>query len=42
MELRGQLRDGDPAASSDAWIGRIRTERLAEECGVFDAAPLAG
>lgn len=42
MELRGQLRDGDPAASSDAWIGRIRTERLAEGCGVFDAAPLVG
>ena len=29
MELRQQLRDGDPASRSDAWLGRIRIGRLA-------------
>ncbi len=29
MELRRQLRDGDPAARSAAWAGRIRVGRLA-------------
>ena len=29
MELRQQLRDGDPAARSAAWTGRIRVGRLA-------------
>ena len=29
MELRQQLRDGDPAARSAAWAGRIRVGRLA-------------
>ena len=29
MELRQQLRDGDPAARADAWTGRIRVGRLA-------------
>ncbi len=29
MELRQQLRDGDPAARPDAWTGRIRIGRLA-------------
>ena len=29
MELRGQLRDRDPAARSGAWIDRIRVGRLA-------------
>ena len=28
MELRQQLRDGDPASRSDAWLGRIRVGRL--------------
>ena len=30
MELREQLRGGDPAARSDAWLDRIRVGRLAE------------
>ena len=30
MELRRQLRDGDPAARSAAWAGRIRVGRLAD------------
>ncbi|MCY4393575.1 MAG: NADAR family protein [Rhodospirillaceae bacterium] len=30
MELRQQLRDGDPAARSAAWTGRIRVGRLAD------------
>ncbi len=30
MELRQQLRDGDPAARSAAWAGRIRVGRLAD------------
>ena len=34
MELRQQLRDGDPAARSDAWTGRIRVGRLAGGTGV--------
>ena len=29
MELRQQLRDGDPAAHAAAWTGRIRVGRLA-------------
>ena len=29
MELRQQLRDGDPAARAAAWTGRIRVGRLA-------------
>ena len=29
MELRQQLRDGDPASRSDAWLGRVRVGRLA-------------
>ena len=29
MELRQQLRDGDPAARAAAWAGRIRVGRLA-------------
>ncbi len=29
MELRRQLRDGDPAARAAAWAGRIRVGRLA-------------
>ncbi len=29
MELREQLRDGDPVARSDAWLDRIRVGRLA-------------
>ncbi len=29
MELRQQLRDGDPAARSAAWAGRIRVGGLA-------------
>ena len=33
MELRQQLRDGDPAARSGAWIDRIRVGRLAERPG---------
>ena len=34
MELRQQLRDGDPAARSDAWTGRIRVGCLAGGTGV--------
>ena len=30
MELRQHLRDGDPAARSDAWLDRIRVGRLAD------------
>ena len=30
MELRQQLRDGDPAARAAAWAGRIRVGRLAD------------
>ena len=30
MELREQLRDGDPAARSGAWLDRIRVGRLAD------------
>ena len=30
MELRQQLRDGDPASRSAAWLGRIRIGRLAD------------
>ena len=30
MELRQQLRDGDPAARAAAWTGRIRVGRLAD------------
>ena len=30
MEIRRQLRDGDPAARSTAWAGRIRIGRLAD------------
>ena len=33
MELRQQLRDGDPAARSGAWLGRIRVGRLADRLG---------
>ena len=29
MELRQQLRDGDPAARAAAWTGRIRVGSLA-------------
>ena len=29
MELRQQLRDGDPASRSDAWLGRVRVGQLA-------------
>ena len=32
MELRLQLRDGDPAARAAAWTGRIRVGRLAGLC----------
>ena len=30
MELRQQLRDGDPASRAAAWTGRIEVGRLAE------------
>ena len=33
MELRQQLRDGDPAARSVAWLDRIRVDRLAGQPG---------
>ena len=33
MELRQQLRDGDPAARSVAWLDRIRVGRLADRPG---------
>ena len=33
MELRQQLRDGEPAARSAAWLGRIRVGRLADRPG---------
>jgi len=30
MELRRRLEDGDPAARTDAWSGRVDLGRLAE------------
>ena len=33
MELRQQLRDGDPGARAGAWLGRIRVGRLADDDG---------
>ena len=41
MELRQQLRDGDPASRSDAWLGRIRVGRLAGASAVPGAAQAA-
>ena len=38
MELRQQLRDGDPAARSGAWRDRIRVGRLAGRPGAPDTA----
>ena len=38
MELREQLRAGDPAARSGAWLDRIRVGRLAERPGASGAA----
>ena len=39
MELRQQLREDDPAASSRAWTGRIRIGRLAGGTPLAQAAP---
>ena len=41
MELRQQLRDGDPAARSGAWLDRIHVGRLAGGAGFPCAAPAA-
>ncbi len=38
MELRLQLRDGDPAACSSPWLDRIRVGRLADRPGGPDTA----
>ena len=38
MELRQQLRHGDPAARSGAWLDRIRVGRLADSPGAPAAA----
>ena len=38
MELRQQLRDGDPRARSGAWLGHIRVGRLADRVGVAGTA----
>ena len=39
MELRQQLRDGDPRARSGAWLGRIRVGRLAGAADGAGAVP---
>ena len=39
MEIRRQLRHGDPAARAGAWTGRIRVGCLAGGTGVSNAAP---
>ena len=41
MELRQQLRQDDPAASSGAWAGRVRVGCLAGGAGVLQAARLS-
>ena len=40
MELRQQLRDGEPAARSGPWLDRIHVGRLADGAGVPRAAPV--
>ena len=42
MEIRQQLRAGDPAARSGAWLGHIRVGRLAGATGSPDADPQTG